>query len=86
MPPTLSEAPEEISVAFFIYGILSDRYDSMGGAYFGKDISALGTLYDIYEVEQRELVTTFIMKIQQFNVAQVNAELQRRQKAASKSK
>jgi len=86
MPPTLSEAPEEISVAFFIYGLLSDKYDSMGGAYFGKDITPLGTLYDIYNVEQRELVTTFIMKIQQFNTAQVNAELERRRKASSKSK
>ena len=81
MPPNLSATAEEVQAAFFIYSLLPDRIDSMGGSYQGKDLSALGTLYDIYEIEERQLVTTFLMRIQQINVEQINADLERRRKA-----
>lgn len=81
MPPNLSVLAEEVQAAFFIYGLLPDRIDSMGGTYQGKDLSALGTLYDIYEIEEKQLVTTFLMRIQQINVEQINADLSRRRKA-----
>ncbi len=80
MPPDLSVMPEELQVAFFIYSILTDQVDATAGYFGGKDLSPLGTLYDIYEVENRELVTTFLMKIQQINVALVNENLQKKMK------
>ena len=81
MPPTLSEAPEEVQVAFFIYGLLPDRYDFNVGYYLGKDLAPLEAFYNIYEVEDYQLMTLFISKIQEFSSKIVNQDLERRRKA-----
>lgn len=82
MPPSLSEAPEEIQVAFFIYSALPDRYDSMAGVYQGKDLAPLESLYKIYDVTNQEVVTTFLLKIQQVHSAQLNKQLEQKRKAS----
>jgi len=84
MPPSLSNLSEEVRVAFFLYEMLSDRWDGAVGYYMGKDLSPLGTLLDIYKVENRETVVMFLMKIQQVNSQLINEELTRKRKAAER--
>jgi len=39
-----------VQQAFLIHGLLPDRWEGMSGHYMGKDMSALGSLLDIYEI------------------------------------
>ena len=50
IPLELSDLPEIVQQCFVMYGVLSDRWDSMGGNYLGKDYSILFNLFDIYQV------------------------------------
>ena len=50
--------PYEVQLAFFIYNLLQDTWDGMSGSYFGKNLSGLGELLDIYEVEDKKTVVS----------------------------
>ena len=47
MPLDASVFPAEVQVAFFVFGLLPDRWDSMSGCYMGKDWSS-ARLYILY--------------------------------------
>ena len=83
MPPEFSDYPHEVQVAFLIYGHLPDRWDGMSGMNFGKDLSALGTLLDIYDIahEDRSIILFFIRQIEARKVQKDNNESKRRQEA-----
>ena len=84
MPPDASDFPLEVHVAFFMYNILSDRFEGMSGTYLGKDWSSLNTLYNIYEIEDQKTVTMFIAEIQSIYVEQTNNEVEKKRKAAER--
>ena len=81
MPPTLEDFPHEVQVAFFIYGLLPDIWVGMSGSYQGKDWSALESLYNIYEIEDRQTVTYFIAEIQRVYTKSINAKMEQERKA-----
>ena len=59
MPPALDSYPYEVQLAFFIYSLLQDTWDGMSGMYMGKNMSGLGELLDIYEIEDKKTVVFF---------------------------
>lgn len=82
MPPTTSDFPYEVQVAFFIHDLLSDRWEGMSGYYMGKDFSNLETLLRIWEVEDKKTCIYFIKHIEHRNAQKVNKEMERKRKAA----
>jgi hypothetical protein len=83
MPPTMEDYPFEVQVAFLLHNLLPDRWDGMSGFYMGKDMSSLGTLLDIWEVEDKKSTIYFIKHIEAKNSEQLNKKAQRKQKASS---
>jgi hypothetical protein len=60
IPPEMEEFPFELQEAFKVFFRLPDRYDSMSGTILGKDLSVLGSLFDIYNVLDRETALDYI--------------------------
>ena len=81
MPPTPGDYPLEVQVAFLLHDLLPDRWDGMSGSYFGKDMSALGTLLDVWKVENKQSCIFFIKHIEAHNTQKINKELERDRKA-----
>lgn len=51
--------------AFYLFTILPDKIDSMGGVWLGKDFSGIGDILDIYNVtEKREVFDYLVYMIQ----------------------
>ena len=87
MPPTTEDYPLEVQVAFLLHDLLPDRWDGMSGSYFGKDMSSLGTLLKVHEVEDKKNTIFWIKQIEARNSENINKKLQRKRKAAeSKAK
>jgi len=87
MPPQPGDYPLEVQVAFLLHDLLPDRWDGMSGSYFGKDLSALGTLLEIWDVKDSKTTVFFLKHIEARNSANINKDLERKRKAAeSKSK
>lgn len=82
MPPEVGDYPFEVQVAFLLHDLLPDRWDGMSGSYFGKDMSALGTLLDIWEVEDKKSTIYFIKHIEARNSSNINKKLERRRKSS----
>lgn len=80
MPPERGDLPHEVQVAFLLHDLLPDRWDGMSGSYFGKDMSALGTLLDVYEVEDKKTVVYFLKHIEAFNSESINKKLESERK------
>lgn len=81
MPLETSDFPEEIQVAFFIYGMLSDIWDGMSGVYMGKDWSHAAQLFELYEVAQPKVVMYFAKMYERLVMAQKAEEAEKKQKA-----
>ena len=75
MPPSRNELPYEVQIAFSIHDMLPDRWDGMSGSYFGKDLSALGTILDIYEVEDKKSVIFWLKNIEALNSRSINERM-----------
>jgi len=87
MPPVLEDYPYEVQVAFLLHDLLPDKWDGMSGSYFGKDMSALGTLLDIWKVQDKKTCLYFIKNIEARNTQKVNKSQERKRKASeSKAK
>jgi len=82
MPPTMGDFPYEVQVAFLLHDLLPDRWDGMSGSYFGKDLSALGTLLDTWEIEDKKSAIYWIKHIESKNSEKINGRLERKRKAA----
>tara|TARA_B100002019_G_C21122310_1_gene524002 strand:+ start:206 stop:508 length:303 start_codon:yes stop_codon:yes gene_type:complete len=60
MPLESSHFPEEVQVAFFIFGLLSDRYEGMSGTYMGKVWEGVDLLFKLYKVSNPSVVMYFM--------------------------
>lgn len=49
MPLELSVFPEEVQVAFFMFSLLPDKWDTNVGHYFGKEWGTIEFLFDNYD-------------------------------------
>ena len=50
MPVDRSNFPLEVQEAFMLHDLLSDRWEGMSGSYLGKDMSALQTYIDVFNI------------------------------------
>ena len=80
MPPDIGSFPLEVQQAFLVHSILPDRWDGMSGAYMGKDLSALGEVLSIYDIEDKRTVLYFLSYIIRQNSEFINEEVKRKQK------
>lgn len=51
----------EAQQAYFLYSILPDKIDSMGGIWLGKDFSGLMDIMDIYSVRNKKDVMDYLV-------------------------
>lgn len=84
MPPSRDILPYEVQIAFVIHDMLPDRWDGMSGSYFGKDLSALGAILEIYEVEDKKDCIFWIKNIEALNTRSVNERMNAERKARKK--
>ena len=80
MPPSRDWLPYEVQMAFSIHDLLPDRWDGASGSYFGKDLSALGTILDIYEVEDKKQCVFWLKNIEALNSRSINERMTRERK------
>lgn len=50
IPVEVEDFPDLVQQCFVVYGILPDRWDSMGGGYMGKDYSIVFNLFRVYDI------------------------------------
>ena len=62
MPPERGDYPYEVQVAFFMFELLSDRWDGQTGAYLGKDWAQCEQIFSIHGVVD-PTVTLYFMKL-----------------------
>jgi len=85
MPLELSDFPEEIQVAFFMFSLLPDHWEGMSGTYMGKYWDGINYLFKLYEVENPKIVLYF-MKIYENKLVQERANLQERKRKQQETK
>ncbi len=82
MPPEMEDYPSEVQQAFLVHSCLPDRWDGMSGMFMGKDWSALGTLLDVFEVDDPRTTVYFLKAIDDRNSNSINEKVTQRNKAA----
>ena len=85
MPLELSDFPEEVQVAFFMFSLLPDNWDGMSGMYMGKNWNGIDYFFDLYEVEDRKTVM-YLMKSYEAKLINSKAEDQARKRKADERK
>lgn len=87
MPLDTSSFPEEVQVAFFVFGLLPDRWDSMSGYYMGKDWSSANFIFSTYEIEDIK-TTVYFAKLYESILIEYRAEeaTKKRKEAERRSK
>ena len=73
MPLELSEFPEEVQVAFFIFSLLPDHYEGMSGTYMGKHWDSIEYYFKLYEIPDPKTVL-YIMKLYEGIIVSYKAE------------
>ncbi len=63
-PPLYNELPYEAQEAIRLFYVLPNKIDGMAG-YTGKDLSCLGTFFEVYEVpvESRKIILEVLLLI-----------------------
>jgi hypothetical protein len=62
MPLSPSDFPEDVQVAFFMFSLLSDKWDGASGMYMGKDWSSCEYMLNLWEVEDQTQMV-YLMKM-----------------------
>ena len=78
----MDDFPSEVQEAFLLHSCLPDRWDGMSGMFLGKDWSALGTLLDVFKIEDKKTVVWFLKAIDDRNTDSINEKVSERQKRA----
>ena len=77
----MADYPTEVREAFDLHRLLADRWDGMSGYYMGKDLSSLGSLISIYEIEDPKICVYFLKHIDAVYGEMINAKVKRDQEA-----
>lgn len=81
MPLEASDFPEDVQVAFFIYQLLTDRWDGMSGLYLGKDWSSCAFLLDLYEIDNPKEIVFYIKAIEHAAISKDIKDKEKQRKA-----
>ncbi len=85
MPLEISAFPEEVQVAFFMFSMLSDRWDGMSGSYLGKDWNHCSYLFSLYEIEEPK-ITLYFMKLYESLIMEYRLKDQEQKRKAEERK
>ena len=80
MPIDDRDFPYEVQLAFLLHSVLPDRWDGSSGSYQGKDWSALGSLLDTYQIDDKRTVTFFLKNVDVLTSNQINKEIEKKRK------
>ena len=81
MPLGLSDFPEEVQVAFFVFGLLPDHYEGMTGTYMGKYWDGIDYYFKLFEVEEPKQVLYFMKMYESILVSYTAEKAERKRKA-----
>ena len=81
MPLEVSAFPDEVQAAFFMFNMLSDRWDGMSGTYMGKDWGHCGYLFSLYGVEDTQTVMYFMKLYESLVIEQRFKDQEQKRKA-----
>lgn len=81
MPLSTLDFPSEVQVAFFIFDLLSDKWDGMSGSYMGKDWVDFEYLMKVYQVEEPKVVLYFVKMYERILMSYRAEESEKRRKA-----
>lgn len=85
MPLDSTDFPVEVQVAFFMFSLLSDNWEGMSGSYMGKLWTDLEFLFNLYQVDDKEIVFYF-MKLYEGILISYRAEQAERKRKAEERK
>ena len=85
MPLELSDFPEEVQVAFFMFSLLPDHWEGMSGTYMGKYWDGIDYFFKLYEVDNPRVIL-YIMKLYESIIVQDRAEKAERKRKQSEQK
>ena len=80
MPIDDRDFPYEVQLAFLLHSVLPDIWDGSSGSYQGKDWSAVGSLLDIYQIEDKKTVIFFLKNVDILVSNQLNKDLEDKRK------
>lgn len=75
----------EVQQALVLLNTLPDKWEGMSGTWMGKDYSGLGTIMDIYDIEDRRQVFE-LLQVAEAELSRYYAQKQKEQEAVSKAK
>lgn len=81
MPLELSDFPEEVQVAFFIFSLLPDYWEGMSGSYMGKHWNGIDYFFNIYGVDNVKNVFYFMKMWERILITQRAEDAERKRKA-----
>ena len=81
MPLDASAFPVEVQVAFFVFDLLSDRWDGTSGLYLGKDWSAASFIFDTFSIEDVKTIVFFAKTYDNILIKERAEEASKKQKA-----
>lgn len=73
MPLELSDFPEEVQVAFFMFNLLPDHWEGMSGTYMGKHWNGIEYFLDLYGISDQKTVI-YLMKLYEAELVQSKLE------------
>lgn len=73
MPLELSDFPEEVQVAFFMFSLLPDHWEGTTGTYLGKYWEGIEYFFKLYEIENPKDIL-FFMKLYEGVIISYKAE------------
>ena len=73
MPLELSDFPEEVQVAFFMFSLLPDHYEGMSGTYMGKYWEGIDYFFKIYEIDNPKQIL-YLMKLYENTLVSYRAD------------
>ena len=85
MPLEVSVFPDEVQVAFFVFNLLSDRWDGNSGMYLGKDWAQCDQIFQLYDIDDRRYVMYFA-KLYEAILMNHRAEQQEQRRKAEERK
>lgn len=75
----------EVQQALILLNALPDMWDGMNGVWLGKDYAGLGTILDIYEVEDRRAVFD-LLQVAETELGKYYQQKQKEQESLAKVK
>lgn len=86
MPLELSDFPEEVQVAFFVFSLLTDRWEGMSGSYLGKHWEGVDYIFKMYNISDPTTIYFYMKTWENILVAHRLQEAEQKRKAEDRKR